>query len=919
MSSFVMLIELISYNPTNLSVDTSCSIISITPTTGLIKSLNYVTVTGSGFQVSGSSNSNSVLWIFDTQITSRTVAKATIISDTSLRWNFPQNKDIFTFNLYISKTPGTMWDSSSLASNTVTLFYPPKVHSINVDSTLYSNSKLEQVLNFEGFHFSSFGIFDYWVNWNGYSSTPKIVSSDDKNAQATVSKISLSTSQNKWNIVPCSDPSLSMISSFSLISMHFDGVDIYMSTLSYRIDKLIVNNLVSFWTLTLHKNSSDITGTVIDINNQQWSSLATDYISLNSFANIAAYYENNTLFTQTAPIFTTNIRINVTNDQMLSYLYGANWYCILNNTKRLSFVDVLWKLQDLNPYYKFSINATNPIVYPGSIIKSTSQSKRSDAISMVFSDVESFSSVATWSWTYSINSLDWSVWITSVSNYGKSFLLSLIDSNSRRVDDGQEKFVQFYQFPAVNALKLYSRAHLVNGSYPVYPEFEFVQVTLDNPNNIDMQILTTRWRTYRLKIEMNITYISSSTLIWKTITALNIDDFCVQISFDNGINWSSDWTTQSSVLQREIDQILWKSQTFYREDNQLSVPFNLVWFWSVDSNQNEIWVNVEEEIVWTNPLYSIYLTSQIFSTFSVPDANWNINVADGDFSFYLNLHNVIWAIPDKILASGQRNNLKIFGSNLKEITTCKFEIETGDIFTTTAISRDLSYAECQLPDFSSIVFTKPMLSVLVGLPQSDGTLSNSAKIKIYLLQNPSITSISPTKGFAAQMQDIIITGTNFYNLDSLHVKAIFTGYEKDMLIDWLAFSNEVVIIKAPNALNIQLYNDRKMFLYVSTNGIDYTQEQIYYTYLDEPSIIGLSKDEADYQGNIEIEIYGLHLTEDVTKWAFGNIYVPATFNSTSKSAICTVPPRDIYGNVQMKLVFYDTYEVNNTLVYFTYK
>ena len=682
---------------------------------------------------------------------------------------------------------------------------------------------------------------------------------------------------------------------------------------------LIANNLVSFWKLTLYKSSSNTIGSEIDINDQQCNDLASRYLTLNSFAGVTAYYENNTLFTQPAPAFQTNVRINVTNSQMLPYLYGANWYWVLNNSKRLSFVDALWKLQDLNPYYKFAINTTNLIVYPGSIVSSTSQSTRSDAVSMVFTDINTQTATATWSWTYSPSSLDWTVWISSVSNFGKIFSLSLVDSNSNRIDDGNQKFVMLYQLPVVSALKLYARAHLVNGSYPVYPEFEFVQVTLNNPNNVDMQILETRWRTYRLQEEMNITYISSSTLVCKTNTALNIDDFCVQVSIDNGITWSSDCSTQLSILQREIDQILWKSQTFYREDNQLSVPFNLVWFWSVDPSQNEICVNIEDEVLCTNPLYSIYLSSQVFSTYSVPGANWNIDDASGDFSFYMNRHKVNWSIPNKILASGNRSNLKLFGSNFKEVTSCSFEVETGDVFSTTAVFFDLTYVECPLPDFSNIAFNNLMLKVLVGLPQSDESLSNTSKIRIYLVQSPTLTSISPIEGFDAQQQDIIITGTNFYSFDSLHVKAVFTGYEDDMLINWLSLSNEMLIIKAPNALNIQLYNDRKMYLYVSVNGVDYTEEQIYYTFLDEPSIVGLSRYDADYQGNINIEVYGLHFIPNVTECAFGNTYVPATYNSATGNITWTAPPRDSYGNVQFKLVFYGSYEVNNTLIYFTYK
>ena len=149
----------------------------------------------------------------------------------------------------------------------------------------------------------------------------------------------------------------------------------------------------------------------------------------------------------------------------------------------------------------------------------------------------------------------------------------------------------------------------------------------------------------------------------------------------------------------------------------------------------------------------------------------------------MNRHKVNWSIPNKILASGNRSNLKLFGSNFKEVTLCSFEVETGDVFSTTAVLFDLTYVECPLPDFSNIAFSNLMLKILVGLPQSDGSLSNTSKIRIYLVQSPTLTSISPIEGFDAQQQDIIITGTNFYSFDSLHVKAVFTGYEDDMLIN----------------------------------------------------------------------------------------------------------------------------------------
>ena len=79
-------------------------------------------------------------------------------------------------------------------------------------------------------------------------------------------------------------------------------------------------------------------------------------------------------------------------------------------------------------------------------------------------------------------------------------------------------------------------------------------------------------------------------------------------------------------------------------------------------------------------------------------------------------------------------------------------------------------------------------------------------------------------------------------------------------------SDEVILIKAPNALNIALYKSRIMYLHVSSNGMDYSSEDTFiYTYMDEPHITSLSVSEADYEGNTNTEAIGLFFTDDVTE------------------------------------------------------
>ena len=157
-----------------------------------------------------------------------------------------------------------------------------------------------------------------------------------------------------------------------------------------------------------------------------------------------------------------------------------------------------------------------------------------------------------------------------------------------------------------------------------------------------------------------------------------------------------------------------------------------------------------------------------------------------------------------------------------------------------------------------------MVQVLVGLPQADGSLLTTEKIMVNLINRPSISSISPLKGFALQGRDIKIVGNNFYNLDTLHVKAVFQNNAPDLLLDCLTVTTKLVIVKAPNANNIPFYADRTMKLLVSSNGMDYSLESIFYTYMDEPHITSLTQAEADYQGNIPTEVLGKFFTSDIT-------------------------------------------------------
>jgi hypothetical protein len=92
-------------------------------------------------------------------------------------------------------------------------------------------------------------------------------------------------------------------------------------------------------------------------------------------------------------------------------------------------------------------------------------------------------------------------------------LLSLKNSLSERVDNEQIKIVTLYPLPEITGLNLHARAHFANGTYPSYPELEFVTVTIENSNNVDMQKIPVRCRTNRLKVDLNATWIDRTTLV----------------------------------------------------------------------------------------------------------------------------------------------------------------------------------------------------------------------------------------------------------------------------------------------------------------------------------------------------------------------------------------------------------------------
>jgi hypothetical protein len=886
-----MLSELNNYNPVLLTEDTSWEITAIDvngyPNKALANNFDHIDIVGVGFVPSGTStevSSPQVLWIFNSDIIPHFVTVAEVVSDSSAICRTPKNKDMPTFEIFLSKNFGSKWSiSSTLSSTSITVFSLPEIRKVAIENTVSAGAQLSHHLTFTGLRLTTLNEFSYNVKWNGFGSPTVLSVISESSAEATVHTTILSPKKLKCHLVPSGE-------------------------LAYPI-------LANFWSFMLLQNSTYTVDVSLDMNMEGCANSIEEFETEGHYVPFTVKTTTQTQPTISSPSFTKNTQVTVPDENMLEYLFGSNWYCLLNKAQNVPFIQQLWALQNLEPYMKYEIQVEREIMHPNSVISASTESKRVDIYQMQFMKVTDANQVTNCSWTMIDKGLEWSVCLSSTADYGHSFLLSIIDSSAVRVDNQKMKMITLYLLPAITSLKLHARAHLVNGSYPQYPDFEFVEISVENPNSASMEILPVKWRTHILHHSMNVTWISNTSLVCKTATSLNIENFCIEISYDDGVTWSFNCLTQLSILQKEIVQILYKSQTFHLNEGQKSVQFSLVCFYHIPQSIIEICSVADSDEICTNPSFYEY-SSQPHTTPLDPSAFCEI-LNQADFEFYENKHNIEWVLPSKVYKSGNRQNLRLFGSNFKEITQCRFEVVAGGISTTTPIVHDETFVECPLPDFSSESVVN-MVDVFVGLPQQDGTLFDSSKVKIHLVNNPTVASISPLRGFLQQQRDIRIEGNFFYNFETLHVKAKFIGKVNDMLLDCLVVSNELLIIKAPNAVNIPMYQSRAMKLYVSSNGVDYSSETVTYLFLDEPHMTSLTNMESDYEGNIPTSVLGLHFTNDVTSWVFGNIYTPATYvNSTQID--CTIPSYDKYSAVRFKLIYFGYYEVNNTALYINYK
>lgn len=117
-------------------------------------------------------------------------------------------------------------------------------------------------------------------------------------------------------------------------------------------------------------------------------------------------------------------------------------------------------------------------------------------------------------------------------------------------------------------------------------------------------------------------------------------------------------------------------------DSDTPAHFIMVCDWYLYDTETQICTTLNDNQLCMNPVYAIYS-----STFSTSNSS---TVCDGtglekDFSHQLFEHKIDWIVPNKVYQSGTRTNLKVFGRDFAESGTCHFEVESGEIFTTTLI------------------------------------------------------------------------------------------------------------------------------------------------------------------------------------------------------------------------------------------
>lgn len=147
---------------------------------------------------------------------------------------------------------------------------------------------------------------------------------------------------------------------------------------------------VTFCTLTFYSTSSDVTGTLIDFNYNECKGMFKGYYALNNYSPFLNVPVIPAVIPLDAPAFTTNTQVLITSE-ILEYLYGTNWYHILNGVEHPTFIEKLWSLEDLSGYFKFDIIVDQEIKHPGDTLIAFTNSTRTDTIQMGFTKLSDLS------------------------------------------------------------------------------------------------------------------------------------------------------------------------------------------------------------------------------------------------------------------------------------------------------------------------------------------------------------------------------------------------------------------------------------------------------------------------------------------------------------------------------------------------
>lgn len=142
----------------------------------------------------------------------------------------------------------------------------------------------------------------------------------------TLLKTSLSTSKAKCHVLPTTSSDLPKIATFTILNIHFHGVEVYKSEISYVIEKVYDGGNFVFCGLTLYESSADATGTAVGINTEGCVNSLSEYTSLNHLVPFEVKTSVQTPEIILSPNFSENTKIDIPDEDVLKYIFGADWY-----------------------------------------------------------------------------------------------------------------------------------------------------------------------------------------------------------------------------------------------------------------------------------------------------------------------------------------------------------------------------------------------------------------------------------------------------------------------------------------------------------------------------------------------------------------------------------------------------------------